>query len=212
MKKILFAVALASMVATNAQAGGRGGYGYGYGHYHGGASYFWWGAALGAALTIPFYYSRAWADPGPYYYSPYYGPGPIVYANPPVYVQRQPVYVQSQPNYAVAASEPRVVTPPPANGPINMGPANPLPPVNSNASEPPSSNANQEGSDRWFVYPSKGQSQQQAANDRYECNRWATNESGYDPDLRTHRNPETGPVYYGRALSACLEGRGYAVR
>lgn len=219
MKKILFAVVLASLVATNAQAGGRGGHGH-HGYHYGGGSHFWWGAALGAALTIPFFYSRTWADPGPYYYSPYYGPGPIVYANPPVYVQRQPVYVQSQPayvqsqpNYAVAANEPRnVVTPPPASGPIDMGPVNPLPPVNSNASQPQNSNAGQSTSDQWFVYPSRGQSQQQAANDRYECNRWATHESGYDPDLRTHRNPETGPVYYGRALGACLEGRGYAVR
>lgn len=209
MKKILIALALASLVATNAEAGGRGG----YGHYHGGGSYFWWGAALGAALTFPFYYSRSWADPGPYYYSPYYGPGPTVYVNPPVYVQSQPVYVQSQPNYVVAAAQPRtVVTQPPSNGVIELGTVNSLPPVNSSSGQPPSSNAGQATTDQWFVYPIRGQSQQQLANDRYECNRWSTNESGYDPDLRSHRNPETGPVNYGRALSACLEGRGYAVR
>jgi hypothetical protein len=216
VKKILIAVALLSVVATNAEAGGRGW----HGHHHGGGSYFWWGAALGAALTLPFYYSRTWADPGPYYYSPYYGPGPMVYANPPVYVQRQPVYVQSQPvyvqsqpNYVAAAPQPRNVVPQtPSNGVIELGPVNSPPPVNSNSGQPQSSNAGQASSDQWFVYPSRGQSQQQVANDRYECNRWATNESGYDPDLRTHRNPETGPANYGRALSACLEGRGYAVR
>ena len=212
MRKILIAIALMSLVATNAEAGGRGWHGH-YGHYHGGGSYFWWGAALGAALTIPFYYSRTWADPEPYYYSPYYGPGPTVYANPPVYVQSQPAYVQSQPNYVVAAAQARtVVTQLPSDGVIELGPVNALPPVNSNSSQPQSSNAGQATSDQWFVYPSKGQSPQQQANDRYECNRWATNESGYDPDLRSHRNPETGPVAYGRALSACLAGRGYAVR
>ena len=212
MKKILIALALASLVATNAEAGGRGGYGH-HGHYHGGGSYFWWGAALGAALTFPFYYSRSWADPGPYYYSPYYGPGPTVYVNPPVYVQSQPVYVQSQPNYVVAAAQPRtVVTQSPSNGVIELGPINSLPPMNSNSGHPQSSNTGQATSDQWFVYPSRGQSQQQVASDRYECNRWATNESGYDPELRSHRNPETGPVAYGRALSACLEGRGYAVK
>ncbi len=211
MKKILIAVALASLVATNAEAHGGGGNGH---YYHGGGgSYFWWGAALGAALTFPFYYSRTWADPGPYYYSPYYGPGPTVYANPPVYVQSQPVYVQSQPNYVVAAAQPRnVVVQTPSNGVIELGPVNSLPPVNPNAGQPQNSNSGQPSSDQWFVYPSRGQSQQQVASDRYECNRWATNESGYDPDLRLHRNPETGPVAYGRALSACLEGRGYAVR
>jgi hypothetical protein len=210
MKKILIAVALASLVATNAEAHGGGWHGH---SYHGGGSYFWWGAAVGAALTLPFYYSRTWADPGPYYYSPYYGPGPTVYANPPVYVQSQPVYVQSQPNYVVAAAQPKnVVAQTPSNGVIELGPVNSLPPVNSNAGQPQNSNSGQTSSDQWFVYPSRGQSPQQVANDRYECNRWAVNESGYDPDLRTHRNPETGPVAYERALSACLEGRGYAVR
>lgn len=199
MKKILIVVALASLVATNAEAGGRGH----YGHYHGGGSYFWWGAAVGAALTIPFYYSRSWAEPRPYYY---YGPGPTVYVNPPVYVQSQPIYV------AAAPQPGNVVTQRPSNGVIELGPVSTLPPVNSDAGQPRSSNSGQPSSEQWFVYPGRGQSQQQAANDRYECNRWATNESGFDPELRTHRNPETGPGNYGRALSACLEGRGYTVR
>lgn len=203
MKKILIALALAGLVATNAQAGGRGWHGH---HHGGGGSYFWFGAALGAALTLPYYYSRTWADPGPYYYSPYYGPGPTVYVNPPV-------YVQSQPNYVAAAPQPRNVVPQtPSNGVIELGPVNSLPPANSNSGQTQNSNSDQAPSDQWFVYPSRGQSQQQRANDRYDCGRWATNESGFDPDLRTHRNPETGPVAYGRALSACLEGRGYAVR
>jgi hypothetical protein len=202
VRKNLIAIALLSLVATNAEAHGGGWNGH---YHHGGGSYFWWGAAVGAALTIPFYYSRTWAGPGPYYYSPYYGPGPTVYVNPPLSVQSQPVYVQSQPSYLVAAAQPRnVVTQSPPNGVIELGPVNSLAPANSNSGQAPS--------DQWFVYPGKGQSEQQQANDRYECNRWAVNASGYDPDLRAHRNPQTGPVAYGRALSACLVGRGYAVR
>lgn len=190
MRKILIVVALLSLVTTNAEA--HDGW-----HGHGGGGRFFFFGAL-AALTIPFYYSRAWTDPGPYYYYP----GNTVYVNPPV-------YVQSPPNYVVAEAHPRpVVTQSPTNGVIELGPINALAPVNSNAgpasSEVPAAQS--------YVYPSKGQSPQQQANDRYECNRWAVNESGFDPDLRTHRNPETGPVAYGRALSACLEGRGYAVR
>lgn len=216
MKKTLIALALLSLVATNAEAHGGGG--HGGGGWHGGG--FWWGLGLGAALTFPYYYSRTWADPYPYYYNygsyynPYYGPGPTVYANPPVYVQSQPVYVQNQPSYAVAAAQPRTVVSqsPTNNGVVELGPANSQPPANYNQAQPQSSNAGQGPTDQWFVYPSRGQSQQQVANDRYECNRWATNESGYDPELRSHRNPETGPSAYGRALSACLEGRGYAVR
>jgi hypothetical protein len=211
MKKILIAVALMGLVATSVEAQARGYYhgGYRHGGYHSGSAFFF-GAALGAALTFPFYYSYA-RDPGPYYYSPYYAPGPTVYMNPPVYVQSQPVYVQSQPNYAVAAAQPRnVVTQAPNNGVIELGPANAQPPVNANPAPGPESG--QTPADQWFVYPSRGQSQQQAANDRYDCGKWATGQSGYDPDLRVHRNPETGYVNYGRALSACLEGRGYTVR
>jgi hypothetical protein len=212
MKKSLICLALVSLVAaTSAEAGGwHGGHGGYHGHYHGGGSYFWWGAAVGAALTIPFYYaSRSYAEPAPYYY---YNSGPVVYANPPMYVQSQPVYVQSQPTYIAAAQPRNVVTQSPSNGVNELGPVNALPPVNSNAGQPQNATPGQAASDQWFVYPSRGQSQQQATNDRYECNRWATSESGYDPELRSHRNPDIGPVNYGRALSACLEGRGYTVR
>ena len=204
-KKILIALALAGLVATNAQAGGRW-HGHG-GHYgHGGA--FFWGAALGAALTLPFYYSRTWADPGPYYY---YTPGPTVYASPPVYVQSQPVYVQS-PNYAVNGAQPRYATTPAStNGVIELGPVSALPPANANPG--PIGNPDTAAPvGQLFAYPSRGQSEQQAANDRFDCARWATQQTGYDPELRVHRDPETGPVNYSRALSACLEGRGYTVR
>lgn len=32
-----------------------------------------------------------------------------------------------------------------------------------------------------YVYPSKGQTDEQLAEDRYSCHRWAANESGFDP-------------------------------
>jgi hypothetical protein len=204
LKKIVIGLALAGVVATNAQADGRW-HGHG-GHYgHGGA--FFWGAALGAALTLPFYYTRAWADPGPYYY---YSPGPTVFVNPPMYVQSQPVYVQS-PNYAVPASQPRYAGTP-SNGVIELGPVSALPSVSANPAPIASPTDTAAPANQLFAYPSRGQSEQQAANDRFDCSRWATQQSGYDPDLRVHRNPETGPANYARALSACLEGRGYTVR
>lgn len=54
-----------------------------------------------------------------------------------------------------------------------------------------------------FAYPMRGQSPEQQAQDRYDCQQWAANQSsatGYgDADQ------------YRRALSACLRGRGYSV-
>ena len=61
-----------------------------------------------------------------------------------------------------------------------------------------------------FVYPSQGQSDEQRDRDRYECYLWASEQTGYDPgagdpDIVTAGN-------YRRAISACLEGRGYTVK
>ncbi len=208
MKKTLIAVAFLSLVAVNAEAHGGGSSGHYHGH-HGyyGASNFWWGAAFGAALTFPFYY--AYSRPDPYYY---YGAPPVVYANPPVYVQSQPVYVQSQSTYA--AAQPRtVVTQAPNGGVIELGPANGNTPQPSAVAIPPESTQQQPAqAGKWFVYPGRGQTQAQLAADRYQCNAWAVGQTGFDPDLKVHRNPDTGPNDYGRALSACLEGRGYTVR
>jgi hypothetical protein len=61
-----------------------------------------------------------------------------------------------------------------------------------------------------------GQTQEQQWADRYECHRWAKNQSGFDP---TQSAPDLTPTesaarrdQYRRAFTACLEGRGYSVR
>ncbi|HWL62809.1 MAG TPA: DUF6515 family protein [Steroidobacteraceae bacterium] len=61
-----------------------------------------------------------------------------------------------------------------------------------------------------YVYPAQGQSEQQQADDRYECHRWAVSETDYDPiddeyDAALRED-------YLRAITACLTGRGYTVR
>lgn len=67
-----------------------------------------------------------------------------------------------------------------------------------------------------FVYPSEGQGEEQLAFDRYECHRWASDETGFDPVQPWGGVPEdqAGAVRsaYLRAMTACLEGRGYTVR
>jgi hypothetical protein len=64
--------------------------------------------------------------------------------------------------------------------------------------------------------PKFGQTQEQLAADRAECQLWAKGQTGFDP---TQYGGGVGPSdynvrrqQYGRALAACLEGHGYSVR
>ncbi|MFM1886875.1 MAG: hypothetical protein RL026_2032 [Pseudomonadota bacterium] len=61
-----------------------------------------------------------------------------------------------------------------------------------------------------YVYPTQGQSEQQQADDRYACHRWAVDQSGYDPTVGSY-DPDRR-AEYDRAQTACLTGRGYSVR
>jgi hypothetical protein len=70
--------------------------------------------------------------------------------------------------------------------------------------------------ERIFIYPRNGQSESQQAQDRYECHRWAADQSGFDP---TQPGGGVAPELanakradYGRAMGACLESRAYTVR
>ena len=61
-----------------------------------------------------------------------------------------------------------------------------------------------------FVYPNQGQNQALTQRDRYDCHLWAADQSGYDP---TYSNQDAALRNdYRRAMTACLEGRGYTVR
>ena len=53
-----------------------------------------------------------------------------------------------------------------------------------------------------IVYPRNGQSAAQTESDQQECNRWATSQAGAMADASV----------FQRAVSACLDGRGYTVR
>ena len=67
-----------------------------------------------------------------------------------------------------------------------------------------------------FVYPREGQGEEQLAFDRYECHRWASDETGFDPTQPWGGVAEEQATSlreaYLRAMTACLEGRGYTVR
>lgn len=49
---------------------------------------------------------------------------------------------------------------------------------------------------RMYVYPAKGQTEQQLEQDRYECHSWAVQQSGYDPSRagsQAYRNVVVAP-------------------
>lgn len=84
------------------------------------------------------------------------------------------------------------------------------PPQGINDQEPPIV------ADQLFVYPKEGQSEQQTADDRYQCHVWSRDQTGYDPtdppENLTAAELNNKRDGYQRALRACLEGRGYSVR
>lgn len=121
-----------------------------------------------------------------------------------VWVHGAPYYYANDVYYVRAPQGYVVVDPPPANVVVEQPPA---------TAPPPATNVAQAPTDQLFVYPRQGQSAQQEATDRYECHRWAINQTGYDPTLAP-AGSASGQKHadYQRALGACLDGRGYTMK
>jgi len=70
--------------------------------------------------------------------------------------------------------------------------------------------------DQLYIYPQAGQSADQQATDKYECHKWASSQSGFDPTQPAAGMPpdqlNSLRADYRRAMVACLEGRGYSAR
>jgi hypothetical protein len=81
---------------------------------------------------------------------------------------------------------------------------------------PPSAPSSQAPGDDFFVYPKNGQSQEQQSQDRYECHAWASSQTGFDPTRPGGGVPPDQSAskrdQYRRAMTACLEARGYSVQ
>jgi hypothetical protein len=83
--------------------------------------------------------------------------------------------------------------------------------------EPPKEEVSQAPppAEQLFIYPRLGQSEPQQATDRYECHRWAVNQTGFDPTQPSGgADVQRGEkrADYQRAMGACLDGRGYTVK
>lgn len=116
------------------------------------------------------------------------GSTPYYYANGIYYAPAPGGYTTvAQP----AGYESAVTTPPP---PPPNEPARSVAPAN----------------DLLFIYPKKNQSEARITSDRMECSSQATSQTGYDPNRATLDDPGRGD--YLRAVSSCLENRGYGVK
>jgi hypothetical protein len=87
------------------------------------------------------------------------------------------------------------------------------PPDNADAPSPPPPPPDSAQGDL-MIYPKNGQTREQQAADQYECHNWARGQTGFDPTQPgggVSGNADVARNSYNRAMSACLQGRGYQV-
>ncbi|MBI4766119.1 MAG: hypothetical protein HY787_16225 [Deltaproteobacteria bacterium] len=67
-----------------------------------------------------------------------------------------------------------------------------------------------------IIYPRQGQSAEQQALDFDECHSWAVSEADFDPEIPPEGPPDDlsseKSADYLRAISACLDARGYTLK
>jgi hypothetical protein len=86
------------------------------------------------------------------------------------------------------------------------------PPDNADAPSPPPAPDSAQGD--LMIYPKNGQTKEQQAADQFECNNWSKGQTGFDPTQPgggIPGNADAARNNYNRAMSACLQGRGYQV-
>jgi hypothetical protein len=178
----------------------RGAYGHTGGYYGHGYSTgaYWRGGYWGGGFWPRAYYGVgfSWFLPVlPLAYATYwYGGVPYYYANDVYYT-----YDQSYDGYV--ATDP----PPVANSAGGDGSAGAAP-SGAQVQAAPAPGAGDQGgaiAGQIFMYPKNGQSAEQQATDKAECQQWAAQQAG--------QVAQNGSDYQ-RAMSACVEGRGYSAR
>ena len=142
----------------------------------------WYGPGFAWFLPVlPLAYATYWWGGVPYYYANdvYYTYDP----NYQGYVATDPPPVADSSGSAAASGDSSAPPPDAAqagpSGPIDGAPA------------------------QIFMYPKNGQSAEQTATDRAECQKWATDQAG---------SVAQNGANYNRAMVACVEGRGYSAR
>ena len=189
---VIFLINPMSSDARDGYGGGHGGgYSGGYCGGHGGGYRGGYGGYHGGWYGGHGGY-RGW------YYGGWWYPWAVTIPFLPFYYQTfwvggYPYYYADGTYYAPTADGYMTVNPP-------QGAVNQIPP----------------STERIFVYPRQGQSEELQAKDRYECHSWAVSQTGYDPiqppaSIPTAQMNQKRADYH-RALDACLDGRGYTMR
>ena len=133
--------------------------------------------------VLPLYCSTVWFGGVPYYYA-------------------NNLYYTAQPDQSGYA-----IVDPPDNADAYAAPAD------GGDAAPGQAPQDQLGDSDFIIYPRNGQSKDQQAADQYECDNWARTQTGFDPSQAGGGVPEGDAdrlhSNYDRALSACLQGRGY---
>jgi hypothetical protein len=86
------------------------------------------------------------------------------------------------------------------------------PPLAGNSASSTASADSQQapGSTTIYAYPKNGQTDDQAAADRFQCHQWAVSQTGFDPSGGSAPASANAPADYRRAMIACLDARGYS--
>ncbi|MBS4096234.1 MAG: hypothetical protein KGZ83_05270 [Sulfuricella sp.] len=195
--------------------------------------------AIGYGSGRFFFHSGVWYRPSGGYYTVVTPPlGIAVPVLPPnvvtVWVGSVPNYYANGVYYMEASSGGYMVVAPPAEQMISTAPPSlssgissvpsdsPSPVPSRSASPVPSSSPSPvppgtvspippaAPGEQLFVYPRNNQKPSQSDADRAECRRWGTEQVGFNPVLASPDDPRHSD--YRRAVTACLEGRGYTVR
>jgi hypothetical protein len=172
-----------------------GGWHGGYGGWHGGPWHggywhggYWPRAYYGVGFSwylpiLPLAYATYWYSGVPYYYA-------------------NDVYYTWNPTYDgyVATDPPPIAD---SSGSADASGSGPAPSGDTGA--PPDQGPGPGGpvAGQIFMYPKNGQSAEQQAADRAECQKWAADQAG-----QVAQNGSD----YNRAMVACVEGRGYSAR
>ena len=194
MKRFTGRVAIAALAlavaGAPAMAGGRGGYwggghGGGYHHHHGGggSSDGWW---IGGAFALATVGLLLAANSGPSYVQTGVYSSGVGYTSPPLYaapVYSAPVY-EAPPVYEAA-------------------------PVYDAAPVAYAAPAPQYAPVQYEPAPRVDSAQANATTD---CQRWAMNQSGYDPATISRWTTQVMVDSYNHSLDSCMTSRGYRAR